>query len=127
MLLELEFEILYKLQLVPRACTSYKSYKQVVQVATHTRFGVQVVTYAEFHHDKIPTCTILLYQLDLKTIIYIQYIIFHKIINTEFTEKVINIWILIYYADTLVDHSRVRLHGLSYRENKLLCSTLSSA
>ena len=64
-----QVEILYKLQLVQRACTSCSLYKQFVQVTTHTRLAVQVVTCTEFHHQIIPTCTILLYKLDLKRIL----------------------------------------------------------
>ena len=61
-----QVEILYKLQLVQKACTSCNLYKQFVQVATRTRLTVQVLTCMEFHYEIIPTCTILLYKLDLK-------------------------------------------------------------
>ena len=63
-----QVEILYKLQLVQKACTSCNLYKQFVQVATRTRLAVQVVTCTEFHHQINPTCTVLLYKLDLKEI-----------------------------------------------------------
>ena len=39
---------------------------QLVQAATHTRLAVQVVTCTEFQYQIIPTCTILLYKLDLR-------------------------------------------------------------
>ena len=61
-----KLRFLYKLQLIQRACTSCNLYKQFVQVATHTRLAVQVVTCTEFHHQINPTCTILLYKLDVK-------------------------------------------------------------
>ena len=63
-------EFLYKLQLVQRACTSCNLYNHFVQVITHTRLAVQVVTCTEFHHKINPTCTILLYRLDLKGILF---------------------------------------------------------
>ena len=47
-------------------CTSCNLYKKPVQVATCTRLAVHVVTCTEFHYQIIPTCTILLYKLDLK-------------------------------------------------------------
>ena len=52
-----------------RFCTSYNLYNQFVQVATRTRLAVEVVTCTEFHHQIIPTCTILLYMLGLKAIL----------------------------------------------------------
>ena len=52
-----------------RFCTSCNLYKQFVQVATRTRLAVQVVTCTEFHYQINPTCTILLYKLDLKRIL----------------------------------------------------------
>ena len=64
-----QVEILYKLQLVQKACTSCNLYKQFAQVATHTRLAVQAVTCTEFHYQINPTCTILLYKLDLKRIL----------------------------------------------------------
>ena len=64
-----QVEILYKLQLVHRACTSCNLYKQFVQVATRTRLAVQVVTCTEFHYQIIPICTILLHKLDLKRVL----------------------------------------------------------
>ena len=64
-----QVEILYKLQLVQKACTSCNLYKQFVQVATHTRLAVQVVTCTEFHYQINLTCIILLYKLDLKRIL----------------------------------------------------------
>ena len=59
-------EIVYKLQLVQRACTSCNLYKQFLQVVTRTRFAVHIVTCTEFHHKINPTCKILLNMLDLK-------------------------------------------------------------
>ena len=63
-----QVEIFYKLQLAQKACTSCNLYKQFVQVATHIGLAVQVVTCTEFHYQINPTCTILLYKLDLKRI-----------------------------------------------------------
>ena len=54
------------LKFVQKACTSCNLYKQFVQVATCKRLAVQVVPCTEFHHQINPTCTILLYKLDLK-------------------------------------------------------------
>ena len=54
--------VMYKL----RFCASSNLYKMPVQVATRTRMAVQVVPCTEFHHQIIPTCTILLYKLDLQ-------------------------------------------------------------
>ena len=68
---------MYKLRLCTR-CNSFKEpvqvakctsrlYKlQVVQVATCTRLGVQLVPCTEFHHQIIQTCTVLFHKLDLK-------------------------------------------------------------
>ena len=64
-----QVEILYKLQLVQRACTGCNLYKQFVQVATRTRLAVQAITCTEFHYQINPTCTILWYKLDLKGIL----------------------------------------------------------
>ena len=60
-----QVEFLYKLQLVQKACTSCNLYKQFVQVANRTRLSVQVVTCKEFHYQINPTCTMLLYKLNL--------------------------------------------------------------
>ena len=48
-----QVEILYKLQLVPRACKSCNLYKQFIQVVSITRLVVQVVTCTEFPHQII--------------------------------------------------------------------------
>ena len=92
-----QVETLYTLQLVQKACTSCNLYKQFVQVATRTKLAG-----TEFHLQINPTCTILLYKLDLKKnfvdntshFIYINIQInvrvshiynFYIKINTEFT------------------------------------------
>ena len=47
-----QVEILYKLQIVPKACTSCNLYKQFIQVATRTKLAVQIVTCTEFYYQK---------------------------------------------------------------------------
>ena len=59
---------MYKLRFCT-SCNLYQMLVQFVQVATRTRLAVQVVTCTEFHYQINPTCTIVLYKLDLKRIL----------------------------------------------------------
>ena len=58
--------VVYKLKF----CTICNLYKECVQVATCTRLAGQVVTCTEFDYQINPTCTILLYKLDLKRMLF---------------------------------------------------------